>query len=372
MFRRRGSLYRVLTAPPGAAAERLAYAAHGVQRHYQETPPLSQPWHPWSPPEGSSERIAFCATAAEPLADIRAWLNYARALGVTHFYLFTEGRANLEANVAALQREPGVTVIRNDEELARAHASSRIWSENWLSSFFHKPCNYELFVRQSLNMEIAIRHAARDGVDWILHIDTDELIWPGGSPHYSLAQILAAVEPSVDVVVFPNYEAMPERDDVQDPFLEVTLFKRNFEHVDQSVYFAHYREVAHDNGNFFLTYGNGKAAARVQKGLRPNGAHRWQNYLKIVNEITSAQAAVLHYTYNRFSDLKARRDRCDCAPNEEDAKRCFILPFDRAAYLASSLMDDRELRQWFKQHLLWDDPAVVDTLLHSGIFARLY
>lgn len=42
------------------------------------------------------------------------------------------------------------------------------------------------------------------------------------------------------------------------------------------------------------------------------------------------QSAVLHYTYNRFEDLKSRRDRCDCAPTEEDAKRCFILPFDRA------------------------------------------
>ncbi len=46
-------------------------------------------------------------------------------------------------------------------------------------------------------------------------------------------------------------------------------------------------------------------------------------------EETSDQAAVLHFTYNRFEDLKSRRDRCDCAPTEEDAKRCFILPFDR-------------------------------------------
>ena len=46
-------------------------------------------------------------------------------------------------------------------------------------------------------------------------------------------------------------------------------------------------------------------------------------------EETSEQAAVLHFTYNRFSDLKSRRDRCDCAPTDEDAKRCFILPFDR-------------------------------------------
>lgn len=33
---------------------------------------------------------------------------------------------------------------------------SRIWNETWLSGFFFKPCNYELFVKQSLNMEMAI------------------------------------------------------------------------------------------------------------------------------------------------------------------------------------------------------------------------
>ena len=44
---------------------------------------------------------------------------------------------------------------------------------------------------------------------------------------------------------------------------------------------------------------------------------------------------MLHYTYNRFEDLKSRRDRCDCAPTEEDAKRCFILPFDRAVCILS-------------------------------------
>ncbi len=45
--------------------------------------------------------------------------------------------------------------------------------------------------------------------------------------------------------------------------------------------------------------------------------------------MTHDTAAVLHFTFNRFADLKARRDRCDCAPTDADAKRCFILPFDR-------------------------------------------
>jgi len=70
--------------------------------------------------------------------------------------------------------------------------------------------------------------------------------------------------------------------------------------------------VARGNPNYFITYGNGKsgtlslidrcqqkdvplhcaclalttapapvcAAARVQQGMRPNGAHRWHSYVK--------------------------------------------------------------------------------------------
>ncbi len=33
--------------------------------------------------------------------------------------------------------------------------------------------------------------------------------------------MLAAIPADVDTVVFPNYESMPERDDITDPFTEV-------------------------------------------------------------------------------------------------------------------------------------------------------
>ena len=54
-----------------------------------------------------------------------------------------------------------------------------------------------------------------------------------------------------------------------------------------------------------------------------------QQCMTACREETSDEVAVLHFTYNKFDDLKSRRDRCDCAPTEDDAKRCFILPFDR-------------------------------------------
>ena len=46
-------------------------------------------------------------------------------------------------------------------------------------------------------------------------------------------------------------------------------------------------------------------------------------------EIKLEEAAVLHYTYAKFSDLTSRRDRCGCKPTKEDVKRCFMLEFDR-------------------------------------------
>ena len=57
---------------------------------------------------------------------------------------------------ARLKQLPGVVVIPRDDALKKRHAESRIWNETWLAAFFHKPCNHELFVLQSLNMEGAL------------------------------------------------------------------------------------------------------------------------------------------------------------------------------------------------------------------------
>ena len=349
-----------------------------------KTPPVREDWAladgGWRPSSfadlddnGSTlPKLAFITTTSEPYDQIRLWYEYHRSIGVSLFYLFVDGAAATPQVSARLRRLPGVVVVPRDADLKARHAASRVWNETWLSAFFHKPCNHELFVLQSLNMEVGIALAERDGADWLLHIDTDELMYPGSGPEYSLQTVLAAYPASVDTVVFPNYEALPERDDVSAPFDQVTLFKRNYHHVVSDAYFRSYHAVARGNPNYFITYGNGKSAARVRPGLRPNGAHRWYSYARAPREETSDQSAVLHYTYDRFDDLKSRRDRCDCAPTEDDAKRCFILPFDRMAFLAASMKTDAELLKWFRERLVWNDPAVVTDLLKSGLFVRLF
>jgi hypothetical protein len=87
-------------------------------------------------------------------------------------------------------------------------------------------------------------------MDWIIHLDTDELMHPVGTQEYSLRQLLSDVPGNVDMVIFPNYvsetdlsiisfdlvnrstfnyacmlllpqESSVEREDIKDPFSEV-------------------------------------------------------------------------------------------------------------------------------------------------------
>ena len=42
------------------------------------------------------------------------------------------------------------------------------------------------------------------------------------------------------------------------------------------------------------------------------------------------------------------------------------------AFLAASLKSDEELMGWFKERLIWSDPAVVNDLTKSGLFVRIF
>lgn len=327
----------------------------------------------WDFGVGSDLRPKICVTTSTSagLEQILPWIFYHKVMGVSIFFLFVEGKASKSNVATVLESIPGVKVVYRTRELEERQSKSRIWNETWLAGFFYKPCNYELFVKQSLNMEMAIIMARDAGMDWIIHLDTDELLHPAGAREYSLRQLLSEVPENVDMVIFPNYESSIEREDIKDPFSEVSMFKKNYDHLTKETYFSMYKEATRGNPNYFLTYGNGKSAARIQDHLRPNGAHRWHNYMKSPNEIKLEEAAVLHYTYTKFSDLTSRRDRCGCKPTKDDVKRCFMLDFDRAAFIIASTATEEEMLRWFRERVVWTDKQLNLKLQRKGILTRI-
>lgn len=42
-------------------------------------------------------------------------------------------------------------------------------------------------------------------MEWIFHLDTDELLHPAGTREYTVSELLTEVPTDVDMVVFPNY-----------------------------------------------------------------------------------------------------------------------------------------------------------------------
>ncbi|KAK6163017.1 hypothetical protein DH2020_002858 [Rehmannia glutinosa] len=274
---------------------------------------VDDPISRWSPDEShkfpgmdSSPLATICITTSTSasLEQILPWMFYHKVIGVSTFFLFVEGKAASPAVSKVLESIPAFGLIYRSCALVGIKMAC-------------------LQQHDSPNL-LEYKEA---GMDWILHLDTDELMHPAGAREYSLRQLLLDVPPNVDM------ESSVERDDIKEPFTEVSMFKKNYDHLTKDTYFGMYKESTRGNPNYFLTYGNGKSAARVQDHLRPNGAHRWHNYMKTPNEIKLEEAAVLHYTYAKFSDLTSRRDRCGCKPTKEDVKRCFMLEFDRATII---------------------------------------
>ncbi|XP_019186645.1 PREDICTED: glycosyltransferase-like At2g41451 [Ipomoea nil] len=330
----------------------------------------------WKIKFGSSDllpKICITTSTSAGLEQTLPWIFYHKVIGITTFFMFVEGKAASPHVSKVLESIPGVTVIYRTKELEEEQAKSRIWNESWMGPLLYKPCNYELFVKQTLNMEMAIVMAREAGMDWIFHLDTDELIHPAGSGAFSVQQLLSSVPAEVDTVVFSNYESIVERDDIKDPFSEVSLFKKNRDHIADEAYYKHYHEACPGTTSyFFLTYVNGKSAARIQDHLRPNGAHRWSNYIKPLTEVQFHEAVVLHYTYSKFSDLTSRHARCGCKPTKEDVKRCFFLEFDRDAFIIASTATEEEMRYWYNKHVVWKDEETNHKLLKAGIFTRIY
>ncbi|KAB5551744.1 hypothetical protein DKX38_009055 [Salix brachista] len=344
----------------------------------------------------ASDKYTTTSTSAG-LEQTLPWIFNHKVMGVSTFFSFCGGESSSPDVSKVLETIPGVKVIYRSKELEEQQAKSLvpfllvamslkymlrndshwIWNETRLSSFFYKPYNYELFVKQSLNMEMAIVMAREAGMEWIIHLNTDGLIHPAGAREYFLRQLLSDVPGNVDMVIFLNMRAVLSEMITRNLLVRgrimcqcVSMFKKNHDHLPKDIYFGNHKEATRGNPNYFLTYGNGKSAARIQDHLRPNGAHRWHNYIKILDEEKLEEAAVLHYTYPKFSDLTTRCDLCGCKPTKEDVKRCSMLEFDSA--VSSHAFFLRVLIVLSRERILWTDEALKLKLLRKGILTRIY
>ncbi len=154
------------------------------------------------------DTVALVITLKSTLAETIEWVNYHRNLGADHIFLFFDDPAEAaEAQGPLSGRDDWLTCFACDDDY---------WHQ--LGPEPRPPSPWR---RQELNADLGHRLAREMGLDWLIHIDSDELLQVDDS----LGATLARAPSDADVATFTVLEAVPEAIDYQSGFREITLFR---------------------------------------------------------------------------------------------------------------------------------------------------
>lgn len=315
----------------------------------------------------SALKIAIVTTLRDAGPMLDSFVTYHLRNGFARLYLFFDDPA--DPDLARLAGHPMVSAIAHDEVLRER------WARLPEYAIYGAHIGREVMARQVLNVALAQDLARQDGCDWLLHIDSDELFF---APKQAVAAHFLEVNAlPVDTVCYRNFEAVPEKADIIDPFREVDLFKVPPElgagPFDRNGYalLANTPQIPQKRFHF---YRNGKAAVRLgARDMRPGGVHRFGRPGGTTNEAQATDAFVLHYPccgfdafWQKYKTLGVFGDiwlgtfdiRQAIGPLHLDA-RDMVAGNDREAALA-----------FYRQRIAIEDKTRAEQLIRHGILTR--
>ena len=236
----------------------------------------------------SGYTVAIVTTLRNAGKALNSFVAYHRAIGFAHLFLFFDDPADPDLHRARAM--PDVTAFACDAALR----------ETWktLPAYAHHGAGVdsEVMSRQLLNVDYAMGLARERGHQWLLNIDVDELFF---APSQSVDEHFAALcATPIETVSYLNYEAVPERDEIDDYFREVDLFKLPLGAVQQHLAqpLARVQQIAPQLKPFFHFYSNGKSAVRLTDAPpKPAGVHQFQHATRATVAVASQRQFVLHY-----------------------------------------------------------------------------
>lgn len=210
-------------------------------------------------------KTALVTTLRNAQATLDYFVAYHLSAGFDHLFLFFDDPD--DPGFEQYRYHPAITAVRHDALLRRQWLNTRAAFENYAFA------DREVMARQIMNAGLALQMALRKGIDWLLHIDADELFH---TPTESVNEHFAGLSrQGIQVASYLNHEAIPERTSIQNFFIEVSLFKKNrglFTH-QQTDWF---RSQFNTHIPYFHFYSNGKAAAVVSQTTHPLGVHAFE------------------------------------------------------------------------------------------------
>lgn len=196
---------------------------------------------------------------------IEDYVKYHIHLGFHKIYLFLD---DPNESYPMLENHPEVKLIPVDEDLHQK------WEKVNDYHFFKKFINADILARQALNVGVALDICKEDKIDWLLHIDCDELFHL--PENLSLkAHFNELDQNGTSIFTYFNRESISDKVQIQNPFREIATFKKNpreltHEELDKRKELS--QKHSEKRSIHFMGYGNGKASCRVED-VKSGGAH---------------------------------------------------------------------------------------------------
>lgn len=210
-------------------------------------------------------KTAIVTTLRNANVTLQYFVGYHLSIGFDHLFLFFDDPN--DPGFAWYKDHPAITAVRHDTALRKKWLQTQAAVENY--AFADK----EVMARQLMNADLAMQMALSKGINWLLHIDSDELFYsPGQSVMNHFSELSMQ---GVEVACYLNQEAIPESSSIQNYFTEVSLFKRNratFTPPQLNWFRNHFDGL----GPYFNFYDNGKAAGAVTHFTHPMGVHLFE------------------------------------------------------------------------------------------------
>lgn len=328
----------------------------------------------YEPVTATGPKVALVSMVRGLDESFATWLRVHLRQDIQRIYLVldapSEDRAHAERLIRSLDATDRVHLIDNDAAFqARTRALPGV-------ELLLEQAERIVVARQMLAVGVVMGLALEEGVDWLLHLDSDEVVAP-----YEAAQpllpYLAAQPADIDEVIFPNFEVVPEAEEVDDPFRDLTLFKK-------SPYYLRYREFEHlytawkgASGKFklFNAYITGKSALRladVEEAFVPYSVHHFlpMRFTENVKIEDAGGPVILHYPHcglarfvARFTGFNAKRiDTYDESKMENDL-------YGEARRLVGEGKSD-QLPALYRRLVMLEEPALRARLERRGYVFR--
>lgn len=147
---------------------------------------------------------------------------YHREMGCSQFYVFWDGTSDNAPDLIAGMPDVSCRETFKVDELKDPPA--------WIAEIVHK-WEHDMDVRKRINTYYATKMAREAGIDWLISIDPDELLYVNDKDKLDnsyFTSLLKTIAPEIDQILFRNLESIPSKIKSQQPFCENTMFLNRF------------------------------------------------------------------------------------------------------------------------------------------------